>query len=72
VGAASLSPAAESPWFEARSRRFTVLTNGSEGDARATVRQFEQIHAVFQNAAAGAPPEPGKPFTIIAAATRRP
>jgi tetratricopeptide (TPR) repeat protein len=65
--AASLSFAAEKPWIEARSRRFTVLTNGSEGDARATVRQFEQIHAVFQTVAAGAPQDSGKPFTIIAA-----
>lgn len=65
VGTASLSPAAERPWIEARSPRFTVVTNGSESDARATVRQFEQIHAVFKTA--GAPPDPGKPFTIIAA-----
>jgi tetratricopeptide (TPR) repeat protein len=67
LGAASASPAAEKPWVEARSHRFTVVTNGSEGDARATVRQFEQIHAVFRAAAAGAPQDPGKPFTIIAA-----
>jgi TPR repeat protein len=67
LAAATVSPAAEKPWIEARSRRFTVLTNGSDGDARATVRQFEQIHAVFQTAAAGAPQDSGKPFTIIAA-----
>jgi tetratricopeptide (TPR) repeat protein len=67
LAAASASPAAERPWVEARSKRFTVVTNASEGDARATVRQFEQIHAVFQFVAAGTPMDPGKPFTIIAA-----
>ena len=67
LSAASLSAAAERPWVEARSPRFTVITNGSEGDARATVRQFEQIHAVFKTAAAGAAQDSGKPFTIIAA-----
>ena len=67
LGAASQAPAAEKPWIEARSRRFTVVTNGSERDARATLRQFEQIHAVFQAVAAGTPMDAGKPFTIIAA-----
>ena len=67
LAAVSPSIAAERPWVEARSRRFTVVTNGSEGDARATLRQFEQIHAVFQAVAAGTPQDAGKPFTIIAA-----
>jgi tetratricopeptide (TPR) repeat protein len=67
LGAASLSHAAEKPWIEARSSRFTVVTNGSEGDARATLRQFEQIHAVFRSATGGVSQESGKPFTIIAA-----
>ena len=66
LAAATVSSAAERPWIEARSPRFTVLTNGTESDARATVRQFEQIHAVFQTVAA-APGDSGKPFTIIAA-----
>ncbi|HET6897234.1 MAG TPA: tetratricopeptide repeat protein, partial [Vicinamibacteria bacterium] len=67
LSAASLSPAAERPWVEARSPRFTVITNGSEGDARATVRQFEQVYAVFKTAGAKTPQDSGKPFTIIAA-----
>ena len=67
LGAATLSAAAERPWVEARSSRFTVITNGSEGDARAAVRQFEQVYAVFKTASAKTPQDSGKPFTIIAA-----
>ena len=35
-------------WLEVRTPHFTVVTNGSEKQARRVANQFEQIRAAFQ------------------------
>src|SRR5713226_1894557 len=71
--AASLAPprlrAADKPetWVEVRSPHFTVVSNGSEKQARRLADQFEQIRAVFQKSLNNIRVDPGQPIIILAA-----
>ncbi len=71
--AASLAPqrvrASDKPetWMEVRSPHFTVVSNGSEKQARRLADQFEQIRAVFQKALNNIRVDPGQPILILAA-----
>jgi hypothetical protein len=51
----------ETPWTEARSSHFRVLTNGSNGDARKVLREFEQLRWVFATRFPGSRLESGAP-----------
>ncbi len=58
--------AGEKPWTEARSAHFRVITNGSSGDARKVLREFEQIRWVFSTRIPGARLDSGAPLTVFA------
>ena len=58
--------ASEKPWTEARSAHFRVITNGSNGDARKVLREFEQMRWVFASRIPGARLEAGAPLTVFA------
>ncbi len=54
-------------WVEVRSPHFTVVSNGSEKQARRVAEHFEQIRAVFLQASPGVRVDPGQPIIILAA-----
>ncbi len=54
-------------WREARSPRFTVMTNGSEKQARRVLGRFEQIRQVFQAAFPRMKVDTSAPIFILAA-----
>ncbi len=56
----------EKPWLEARSAHFRVLTNGSNGDARKVLREFEELRWVFASRFGNARLESGAPLIIFA------
>ena len=58
--------ASEKPWTEVRSQHFRVLTNGSSGDARKVLHEFEQLRWVFANRFPGARLDSGAPLTVFA------
>jgi tetratricopeptide (TPR) repeat protein len=62
-------PAAEKPqtWLEARTPRFTVITNGSEKQARRVIGQFERIREVFHTAFPKMKVDTSTPILILAA-----
>ena len=61
----SLALAAEG-WVEVRSPSFTVVSDGSEKDARKVVLQFEQVRALLQEVWPGARVDTVRPVTILA------
>jgi tetratricopeptide (TPR) repeat protein len=65
--ALGLSPArAADNWVKVRSPHFTVLSNGSEKQARDIAAGFEQIHAVFAQALPGLRTDSGAETIVIA------
>ena len=58
--------AAEKPWTEARSAHFRVVSNGSNGDVRKVLREFEQMRWVFATRFPGSRLESGAPLTVFA------
>ena len=62
---ASLALAAEG-WVEIRSPSFTVVSDGSEKNARKVVLQFEQVRALLQEVWPGARVDTVRPVTILA------
>ena len=60
------APAAEKGWVEVRSPHFRVLSDGSEKEARAVARQFEQIRVAFATALPSLHLESPVPLLILA------
>ena len=54
-------------WVEVRSPSFTVVSDGSEKDARKVVLQFEQVRALLQEVWPWARLDTVRPLTILAA-----
>ena len=65
LAGAPLASAAEG-WVEVRSPSFTVVSDGSEKDARKVVLQFEQVRALLQEVWPGARVDTVRPVTILA------
>jgi hypothetical protein len=53
-------------WVEVRSPSFTVVSDGSEKDARKVVLQFERVRALLQEVWPGARVDTARPVTILA------
>jgi TPR repeat protein len=66
VAGAPLGQAADA-WVEVRSPSFTVVSDGSENDARRVLLQFERVRALLQEVWAGARVDTARPVTILAA-----
>lgn len=64
-----LASGADKPqkWLEVRSPHFTVLTNGSDKQARRVAQQLEQIRAVFHMAFPRVRVDTGVPIVVFAA-----
>ncbi len=54
-------------WLEVRSPHFTVLTDGTEEQARRVAHQFEQIRGIFQQSFPNVRVDFDQPTTILAA-----
>jgi len=57
---------AAEPWVEVRSPSFTVVSDGSEKDARRVLLQFEQVRALLQEVWPGVRVATVRPVTILA------
>ncbi len=67
AGLGALPKEKEGAWLELKTAHFTVVTNGSESDARATARRFEQIRAVFQSLFPAIDLEDPSPYVVVGA-----
>jgi hypothetical protein len=63
---AEVRPAAAEGWVEVRSPSFTVVSDGSEKDARKILRQFERVRSLLQEVWPGARVDTTRPVTILA------
>jgi tetratricopeptide (TPR) repeat protein len=59
-------PADAETWVKIKSPHFTVISNGSEKDAREVAAGFEQIHAVFEFGLPGLRTDSGAETIVIA------
>ena len=58
--------AADPAWIEVRSPHFRVLSDGSEKEARAVAREFEQIRSIFETLLPNLKLDDGAAFLILA------
>jgi TPR repeat protein len=65
--AAGLPREKDGDWLEVRSPHFTVVTDGSEGEARAAAKRFEQMRAVFGALFPKLPLDDQQPFIVVGA-----